>query len=431
MIRIASNQCCRRRHWEKVSASVYDYSNILAIKAPDKEDNDNGSPTFSTDTCQFQSAMKFKSSQNHTFASYSYQKSAFRTTSRNFSSSVKDSNSNDGDGTFYDLNNGSNLPTFEESLATLSEKPIADNINVDLVDSITSSAAPVPVFESTWYSFSDQAVNLVQFVHETTGLPYATTIFAVTLSLRMTLFPLAVMTQRNMSRMAHMQPELAVVTEKMKALNTDSSMEERTRLQRHYYSLMQKYDCNPLKSVVLMLAQFPIFVGMFFGLQKMPEFYPELSTGGLWWFTDLTISDPYYILPCITAATFIAGVEVNKALTLASNPSQGPIMINVMRGMGLLMIPMTSYFPSIVFCYWVANNSFTFLQMMTFKQPMIRNFLGIWEAPKSLPQKNKGVSEMYEDWSSNRSKEQTEKDKKKKILEHNKRIARSPRRRKK
>lgn len=31
--------------------------------------------------------------------------------------------------------------------------------------------------------------------------------------------------------------------------------------------------------------------------------YPGLSTGGTMWFTDLTIADPYYILPLISAGT--------------------------------------------------------------------------------------------------------------------------------
>jgi len=414
MIRIANNQTSslRRRSWSFVSTTLNDYSSKLNVS---HDGNDNGKLSLSS-ACRLETTIDL--SQKCTKFG-PYQRSPFLTTSRHFSSSVKDNN----DGTFYDLNNGSNLPTFEESLSTLSGSPIGESDvadNAEIVDAVTSATS---TFEPVWYSPPDQAINLVQFVHDASGLEYAACIFAITIALRSALFPLMAISQRNMSRLAHMKPEMDVISGKMQALNSNSTMEERTRLQRQYYALMQKYECNPLKSVAVMLAQFPVFIGMFLGLKKMPEYF-DVTAGGYYWFTDLTVADPYYILPCITAATFIAGVEVNKELTIASNPQQGPIMINAMRGLGLLMIPATGYFPSIVFCYWVANNSFTFVQMMAFKQPALRNLLGIWEAPKPVPgQTQKGMQEMYTDWSENRAKENEEKEKKEKILEHNKRVA--------
>ena len=36
----------------------------------------------------------------------------------------------------------------------------------------------------------------------------------------------------------------------------------------------------------------------------------SLKTGGLWWFTDLTACDPFYILPIVTSATLLLTFEV-------------------------------------------------------------------------------------------------------------------------
>ena len=45
-------------------------------------------------------------------------------------------------------------------------------------------------------------------------------------------------------------------------------------------------------------------MSMFFGLRGMTNVpVPSLSTGGLAWFTDLSVSDPTLVLPLATAAT--------------------------------------------------------------------------------------------------------------------------------
>jgi len=36
----------------------------------------------------------------------------------------------------------------------------------------------------------------------------------------------------------------------------------------------------------------------------------SMQSGGLFWFSDLTIPDPYFALPLMTAATFLVIIEV-------------------------------------------------------------------------------------------------------------------------
>ena len=36
----------------------------------------------------------------------------------------------------------------------------------------------------------------------------------------------------------------------------------------------------------------------------------SMQSGGLLWFTDLTVPDPYFALPLITAATLLVTIEV-------------------------------------------------------------------------------------------------------------------------
>lgn len=45
------------------------------------------------------------------------------------------------------------------------------------------------------------------------------------------------------------------------------------------------------------------------GMAALPV--PGLETQGFWWFTDLTVSDPLYILPCISTAMLFLSTKVS------------------------------------------------------------------------------------------------------------------------
>lgn len=55
----------------------------------------------------------------------------------------------------------------------------------------------------------------------------------------------------------------------------------------------------------------PVFISVFMGLRGMANAPVEsLRTGGMLWFTDLTLADQYFLLPVITSATLYLTVEV-------------------------------------------------------------------------------------------------------------------------
>mmetsp|Transcript_2543 Transcript_2543/g.3556 ORF Transcript_2543/g.3556 Transcript_2543/m.3556 type:complete len:205 (+) Transcript_2543:1-615(+) len=141
-----------------------------------------------------------------------------------------------------------------------------------------------------------------------------------------------------------------------------------------------------MRALALPLIQAPMFMGMFFGLRKMPNYFPdELATGGLLWFPDLTVSDPLYILPIGSALSFLIMIELGKEQMMATNPQQGQIMMNVFRGMSFMMIPVATTLSSAVLCYWVTNNSISLLQSIAFRNKQIRKMLNIWDPPKPVP----------------------------------------------
>jgi len=249
-----------------------------------------------------------------------------------------------------------------------------------------STEALATVWDPNWYNIADQAINVINLFHDTSGLSYGESIIAVTCMIRVLLLPIFIRSQQNTSRMAHMQPEMNALKTKMEALGKNPDRESQARVALEMRALFTKYQCNPFGAMVIPFLQMPFFMGMFFGIRKMPEFFPDqLATGGLLWFPDLTVPDPYYILPLGSALTLLVSVELGKHETIGSSPEHGQIMVNFMRFLSVSMVPVVAGFSSGLNCYWMTNNLITMGQSVAFRNKAIRKFLNIWDRPKPVP----------------------------------------------
>ena len=69
-------------------------------------------------------------------------------------------------------------------------------------------------------------------------------------------------------------------------------------------------NCHPLKTFLPIMSQAIFFTSMFFGIRGMVGApVQSLTTGGILWFPDLTLADPTFILPILTASTFRIACE--------------------------------------------------------------------------------------------------------------------------
>lgn len=256
-----------------------------------------------------------------------------------------------------------------------------------ITDSAALAAEQVAAFEPTSWP-SDQALVMLNWIHETAGLPcFAYSIIGTTLAARFLLFPLFVKGQRNSSRMAHCQPELKKLMEQMdKQKGQAMDQAAQVRYTQQVKALFKKYDCSFFGSLIAPVASAPMFMSFFFGLKNAPEYFPELlATGGMLWFPDLTMPDPYMIMPVLSATTFLLLTEVGKDQMMASDPVRGQTMVNVFRALAVAMVPMTMSFNSAVFVYWTTNNTFSLFQSILLKQTFAKKTFGIWDPPKPIP----------------------------------------------
>lgn len=244
----------------------------------------------------------------------------------------------------------------------------------------------------------------LEFLHVSMDLPWWAAISIATVCIRTMIFPLVLVAQRNAAKMNNNLPQLQVLQMKMSEARNSGNQLEAARLGQEMVIFMKEKDISPMKNVVVPLAQAPIFISMFMGLRGMANLPVEsMQVGGLAWFTDLTVSDPYYLLPIVTSLTMMATIELGTdgARLNAQNMNA---MKWVLRGMPVIIFPFTLQFPAAVLCYWVATNLFSLVQVGFLKIPTIRGFFKIDKlvnhSPESLPQKKKGVVASFkESWS--------------------------------
>ncbi|KAH8365829.1 hypothetical protein KR093_005210, partial [Drosophila rubida] len=246
--------------------------------------------------------------------------------------------------------------------------------------------------------------NCMEFVHCTWDIPWWGTIAIGTLVVRTIIFPLVILAQRNSAKMSNNMPQMQVLQLKMTEARQSGNAIESARYAQEMMLFMREKGVNPLKNMIVPLAQAPLFISFFMGLRQMANApVDSMRDGGLFWFTDLTLADPLYLLPVITSATLYLTIELgtDSARLSAANMNT---MKYVLRALPLVIFPFTMNFPAAILTYWACSNFISLGQVALLRIPAVRDYFKIdkivTHAPSALPAKNKKgfVGGMKESW---------------------------------
>ncbi|KAF5273264.1 hypothetical protein FQR65_LT04686 [Abscondita terminalis] len=244
--------------------------------------------------------------------------------------------------------------------------------------------------------------SCLEFFHVSFGLPWWGSIALGTVIVRLLMFPLVIIAQRNGAKMNNYMPQLQAIQLKMTEARQTGNQLDAARYSQEMVIFLKEKNLNPLKNMIVPLAQMPLFISFFIGLRKMANLPVEsLRDGGMLWFNDLTVPDEYFILPIITSATLWITIEVSwyRHCKLSSQNLQ--TMKYVLRALPVLIFPFTMNFPGAILCYWVSSNFISLAQVGFLRIPSVRDYFKI-EAlvkhdPTNLPIKSKGFVEGLKD----------------------------------
>ncbi|CAH1122923.1 unnamed protein product [Ceutorhynchus assimilis] len=243
--------------------------------------------------------------------------------------------------------------------------------------------------------------SAMEYLHATVGLEWWATIVLSTLIIRICLFPLVILAQRNAAKMNNIMPQMQLLQMKItEARQTGDSMGA-ARYSQELMVFMREKGVNPFKNMLVPLAQAPIFLSFFMGLRQMANVpVDSLRTGGVFWFTDLTLPDQFYLMPVITSLTLWATIEVGADAGRLS--AQNAVILKYfLRAMPIIIIPFTMNFPGAILCYWVSSNFVSLIQVSFLRIPKVRDYFKIERmvtfTPDQLPTKPKGFTEGVKD----------------------------------
>jgi YidC/Oxa1 family membrane protein insertase len=195
------------------------------------------------------------------------------------------------------------------------------------------------------------------YFHATLGAPWWLSIAMLTVVVRSLLFPLTVKQVKSMRAMQDLRPEM----ERIRAQYRDN----RQKQQEEIMKLYQERKVNPLGGCLPILVQMPIFIGMFYvirefggytlGGRSIPPAYPSFHEGGILWFQNLSVADPYHILPILSALTMLAATEITAHNI---DPQQRWLMRLLPIGITVFLFN----FPAGLFVYWITSNLVTLTQ---------------------------------------------------------------------
>lgn len=171
--------------------------------------------------------------------------------------------------------------------------------------------------------------NCFEYLHVTLGIPWWEAIvigkfcfvlfykrfklwaLSGTIVIRTLMLPLVIIAQRNAARMNNYLPQMQAIQLKLTEARQTGNELDAARYSQELMLFMREKGLNPLKNMVVPLAQMPIFISFFIALREMATTPVEsLKTGGLFWFQDLTVPDQYFAMPIITSLTLWATIEV-------------------------------------------------------------------------------------------------------------------------
>ena len=173
---------------------------------------------------------------------------------------------------------------------------------------------------------------------------YGWSIVLLTLLINVAISPLRHKSVVSMRKMQAVQPQMKAIQDRYAGLKkTDPA---RQKMNTEIMALYKEKGVNPASGCVPMLLQFPVLLAFYSMLGQSIELRGAVF--GLW-ITDLSLPDPYYVIPVMMAVTMFWQTKITPS---TADPAQQKIMM-------FMPLMFTFFFlqaPSGLVIYWFVSN---------------------------------------------------------------------------
>lgn len=226
---------------------------------------------------------------------------------------------------------------------------------------------------------------LVEHIHVLTATPWWASALLAALCVRLVLLKPYIEAADTSARLVTMKEIIEPIQARVRAAKLQRDQQEMMLAANEIRALYRSAGIKPWK-IAIPFIQVPVGFGtfrLFRGMVNLPV--PGLEQGGLLWIQDLTLSDPYFVLPVVCAlavhTTFRLGSEFGSTPASAKMRSLGLYILPVVVG-GFMVI-----YPALMQLTFTFTALLGLMQAYCFRQPWIRQRLGIQPLPVKPEQK--------------------------------------------
>ncbi|KAF2113687.1 60Kd inner membrane protein-domain-containing protein [Lophiotrema nucula] len=225
---------------------------------------------------------------------------------------------------------------------------------------------------------------MIEHIHIWGGLGWGSSIVAACLIIRVIGFPFQVKGSNNMAKMQALAPVTSPLHEELKqamaAKDSDKVLAVRARMRAIYKSA----NCGPFKGMVPGIIQGVLGFGAFRCIRGMASLpVTSMQSEGFLWFQDLTVADPYYILPAAVGgfAYFFMKAGGETGVTKDENPTTAGVMQTMGLILPLLFTTMAVWMPAGLQLYFVMSTIIGMVTAKVLRVPSVRNLFRLHPIP--------------------------------------------------
>ncbi|MCS5709731.1 membrane protein insertase YidC [Candidatus Berkiella cookevillensis] len=184
---------------------------------------------------------------------------------------------------------------------------------------------------------------LLKYIHDFIG-NWGWSIILLTLLIKVVFYKLSAASYKSMAHLKEVQPKIEALKQRCG--------EDKQQFSQSLIELYRKEKINPLGGCLPILIQIPVFIALYYVLLESVELR---QAPFIFWINDLSIKDPYYVLPIIMGASMFFQQRMNP-------PPPDPMQAKIMMSMPFIFTILFVSFPAGLVLYWVANNLISMLQ---------------------------------------------------------------------
>ncbi|KAL8754831.1 MAG: hypothetical protein Q9184_004994, partial [Pyrenodesmia sp. 2 TL-2023] len=223
----------------------------------------------------------------------------------------------------------------------------------------------------------------LEHVHVLLGTPWWASLGLTALAIRLLLFRFYIGAADNAGRLATIKPHIKDIEARLDAAKQTRDM---PTMMHGTQELRNVYAAAGIKmwKNFLPFLQVPLGYGMFRLTRNMADLpLPGLETGGTLWFHDLTVLDPYFILPMVTGTATFFLFKMGGETGAAAWPHE--VFKFLQWGMPIITTLFTSFWPAALQLSFAFSSLLSLAQTSLFKQPWFRELLRIHPLPPPAP----------------------------------------------